>query len=108
MISLDSDFLASPAGNPPKLEVPIVSVHRGGLSHETIENIIRQKQEYFAFRREQDEIIWKDPDFRPGPLLDRITDRIALEMIKDTTDFVEQTCDEFIDCLVHSEFYPEE
>ena len=80
----------------------------GGLSHETIENIIKQKQQYFDFKREQDEVIWNDPDFRPGPLLDRIADRIALEMIKSTTELVEKTCDDFIDCLVHSEFFPDE
>ena len=103
MFSLDS-----PPGDPPKIETAMTHLWSGGLSHETIENIIRQKQQYLAFRREQDEIIWNDPDFRPGPLLDRIADRIAMEMIKDATDLLEKTCDEFIDCLVHSEFYPDE
>ena len=91
-----------------KIEAPISYGMDRRLSHETIENIIRQKQEYLSFKREQDEVIWSDPDFRPGPLLDRIADRIALEMIKEATDFLEKTCDDFIDCLVQSEFFPDE
>lgn len=81
---------------------------RGGLSHVTIENIIRQKQQYLVYAREQDENIWNDPDFRPGTLLDKIADRIAVEIVRDSCGLLEKTCDEFIDGLVHSEFFPDE
>jgi hypothetical protein len=79
-----------------------------GLSHETIDNIIRQKQQYLAFKQDLDEKIWGDPDFRPGPMVERIADRLTLGLIKDGTDLLEVTCDQFIDCLVRSEFFPDE
>jgi hypothetical protein len=93
---------------PPRVEVLPSYGQRGGLSHETIQHIIRQKEEYFAYRRERDERIWSDSDFHPGPLLDKIAEKIALGLIKNATNLLESTCDDFIDCLVRSEFFPDE
>jgi hypothetical protein len=92
----------------PKVELLPSFGRSGGLEHQTIEHIIRQKEEYFAYKREQDSNIWKDPDFHPGPLLDKISDRIAMGLVKEAATLLEDTCDEFIDCLVHSEFFPDE
>jgi hypothetical protein len=78
-----------------------------GLSHETIDSIIRQKQRYLAFKQELDERIWGDEDFRPGPMVEKIADKLTLTLVKDATELLETTCDQFIDCLVHSEFFPE-
>jgi hypothetical protein len=105
--SLSDDFIAPPR-RPPRVDVMLPSVQCVPLSHETIEHIIRQKSDYLAYRRERDERIWNDPDFHPGPLLDKISERIALGLIKEATDLLESTCDEFIDCLVQSEFFPDE
>jgi hypothetical protein len=92
----------------PRVEVLPSFGRSEGLAHETIEHIIRQKEEYFAYKREQDANIWSDPDFHPGPLLDKIADRIAIGLAKEAAALLEDTCDEFIDCLVHSEFFPDE
>jgi hypothetical protein len=93
---------------PERVEVLPTYGQTGGLSHETIQHIIRQKEEYFAYRRERDERIWNDPDFHPGPLLDKIAEKITLGLIREATNLLESTCDDFIDCLVRSEFFPDE
>lgn len=80
----------------------------GGLTHTTIENIIRQKEEYFKYKRKQEALIWKDSEFRPGPLLDKIADNITANLVKNAANLLDSTCNSFIDCLVQSEFFPEE
>jgi hypothetical protein len=104
----DSDEFIVPPKQVPRVEVILQSVQGVVLSHETVQHIIRQKTDYLAYCRERDERIWDDPDFHPGPLLDKISEKIALGLIKEATDLLESTCDEFIDCLVRSEFFPDE
>ena len=92
----------------PRVELIPNLEKNGGLSHPRIQAIIRQKEQYFNYKREQDERIWGDDEFRPGPLLDKIADLITKNLVKNTSDLLESTCDEFIDCLVQSEFFPDE
>ena len=79
-----------------------------GLSRKTIENIQRQKEEYSKYAMNQNELIWKDPYFRSGPLLDKLADFIAEGIVKQASNLLEETCDEFIDFIVQSEFFPNE
>jgi hypothetical protein len=102
----DSDLKVS--HSPDRTHIIPIRQQQRGLSHEIIENIIHQKEQYLAYRRERDEMIWDDPDFRPGPLLDKIADRITVDLIKTGAVLLESTCDDFIDCLVKSEFFPDD
>lgn len=95
-------------GHMPKIEVIPQTKKLGGLSHSKIQAIIKQKEQYFNYRRQQDARIWGDSDFRPGPLLDKIADHITENLVKKTSSLLESTCDSFIDCLVQSEFFPDE
>ncbi|KAK8886091.1 hypothetical protein M9Y10_041551 [Tritrichomonas musculus] len=95
-------------GQMPKVESVPNNKKLGGLSHTKIQAIISQKEQYFNYRREQDTRIWGDDNFRPGPLLDKIADHITENLVKKTSSLLESTCDSFIDCLVQSEFYPDE
>lgn len=95
-------------GQMPKIEVVPQYKKLGGLSHSKIQSIIKQKEQYFNYKRERDARIWGDSDFRPGPLLDKIADHITENLVKKASNLLESTCDSFIDCLVQSEFFPDE
>lgn len=81
---------------------------KSSLSHSKIQAIIKQKEQYFNYKRELDTKIWGDDDFHPGPLLDKIADHITENLVKNASNLLESTCDAFIDCLVQSEFFPDE
>jgi len=85
----------------------MVDRYRGNLSHDSIMRIINQRAEFLEYKRKENHKVWGESGYNPDPTLDRIVDRIMFTMIKETTDLLENTCDQFIDCLVHNEFFGE-
>lgn len=111
----DYDYNSSMSETPEKitettenLEIPISLQIYGGLSRQTIQNIINQKASFYRHQKNINSEIWHDSDFVPGPLLDKISDHIAEEIAGQVAENLDEICDQFIDCLVHSEFFPED
>ena len=78
------------------------------LPPQVIHKIIKQKEQFYKYQRKRDSQIWHDSEFHPGQLLDKISDHIARSLIDNVVSEVENICDDFIDELIHSEFFPDE
>ncbi|EAY10606.1 hypothetical protein TVAG_282060 [Trichomonas vaginalis G3] len=78
----------------------------GVLSFQKMNNIIKQREEYLKWQQAENTRIWGE-NFSPYSSLDKIANRIALMQVKEVTDLLGKTCDDFIESLVHTEFFPE-
>lgn len=78
----------------------------GVLSFQKMNNIIKQREAFLKWQQAENERIWGE-NFSPYSALDKIANRIALLQVHEVTNLLEKTCDDFIESLVHSEFFPE-
>ena len=81
---------------------------KSNFSQQTINNIFQQKAAFYKYKKNLNNAIWHDSNFVPDPLLDSISEKITEELVGDVANSLGQICDEFINCLVHSEFFPED
>ena len=79
-----------------------------GLNFETIRNILAQREKYALYKKEQIKKVWGDESFNPDSALNKIALKIALSQANIVAKQLEEVCDNFIDSLVHSEFFPED
>jgi hypothetical protein len=79
----------------------------GRLSFNSVDNIIRQREEFLKRQRGEICRVWGQ-DFDPFPILDKIAKKIVRRQVDEVSNLLEKTCDGFIDSIVRSEFYPEE
>ena len=86
--------------------IPNENVDDRCLTFSAINSIIQQRDAFLKRQRSEIERVWGE-NFNPFPALDKISNRIALNQVKEVSNLLEKVCDNFIDSIVHSEFSPQ-
>ena len=80
---------------------------KGGLSHNSIMSIINQKKKFWDFKTEETKRIWNNSNFDPNHIINKISDRITINLIEEQSKILENVCENFIESLIYNEFYPD-